>query len=54
LKDNWDTATFVTNYLPFILFPILYLGWKFKTRVPMVAAMDMDFTTGIDEIEADW
>jgi amino acid transporter len=53
LKGGWDTATFVTNYLPFILFPILYLGWKFKTRVPYVKAMDMDFTTGLEEIEAD-
>jgi len=54
LKGNWDKATFVTNYLPFILFPIMYITWKYKTRVPYVKAMDMDFTTGLDEIEADW
>lgn len=53
LKDNWDTATFVTNYLPFMLFPVLYLGWKLKTKVPIVKPMDMDFTTGLAEIEAD-
>lgn len=53
LKGNWDTATFVTNYLPLILFPILYIGWKIKTRVPIVKPADMDFVTGIDEIEAD-
>lgn len=53
LKDSWNTATFVTNYIPFILFPIMYIGWKIKTRVPMVKPMDMDFITGLDEIEAD-
>lgn len=53
LKHGWDTATFVTNYIPFILFPILYVIWKFKTKVPIVRASEMDFTTGLDQIEAD-
>jgi amino acid transporter len=53
LKGQWDRATFVTNYLPFALFPILYIIWKLKTRVPIVKPMDMDFKTGLDEIEAD-
>jgi amino acid permease len=53
LKGGWVTATFVTNYMPFILFPVLYAIWKFKTGVPIVKPADMDFITGIDEIEAD-
>jgi len=53
LKGGWDTATFVTNYMPFILFPILYFSWKLKTRVPIVRASEMDFVSGLDEIEAD-
>lgn len=53
LKGGWVTATFVTNYLPLILFPVLYTIWKFKTRVPIVKPMDMDFITNIDEIEAE-
>ncbi|KAF9068023.1 amino acid permease/ SLC12A domain-containing protein [Rhodocollybia butyracea] len=53
LKGKWDTATFVTNYLPFILFPILYIGAKFWYRQPYVEAPDMDFVTNIAEIEAD-
>ncbi|KIM71414.1 hypothetical protein PILCRDRAFT_830350 [Piloderma croceum F 1598] len=53
LKGGWNTATFVTNYMPFILFPILYLIWKIKTRVPIVKVADMDFITNIAEIEAD-
>ena len=53
LKDSWDTATFVTNYLPLILFPILYIGAKLWKRTPMHRPEDMDFVTGLKEIEAD-
>jgi len=54
LKDSWDTPTFVTNYLPFILFPIMYaIGRFFVYRTPLVRAQDMDFVSGIAEIEAD-
>ena len=53
LKDSWDTATFVTNYLPLILFPILYIGAKLWKRTPMHRPEDMDFITGLKEIEAD-
>ena len=53
LKGGWDTATFVTNYIPFIMFPILYIIWKVKTRVPVVKVAEMDFITNIAEIEAD-
>ncbi|CCM01935.1 uncharacterized protein FIBRA_04008 [Fibroporia radiculosa] len=52
LKGNWVTATFVTNYLPFVLFPILYIGAKIWIRVPLVAPQDMDFVSGLKEIEA--
>lgn len=46
-------ATFVTNYLPFVLFPILYVSAKLWTRQPIVRADEMDFVSGIAEIEAD-
>jgi len=39
--------------MPFVMFPILYFVWKFKTRVAIVKVADMDFVTNIDEIEAD-
>jgi len=53
LKGGWDTAGFITQYLSFILFPILYLiGWKFYTG-KFIKAKDMDFVTGLKEIEAD-
>ncbi len=51
MKDNWATDTFVTNYLPLILFPILYIGAKLYFRTPMVRHEDMDFISGIKEIE---
>ncbi|KAH7883763.1 amino acid permease [Phlebopus sp. FC_14] len=53
LRNNWDTATFVTNYLPFILFPILYIGARLYYRVKPVSAAQMDFISDIDQIEAD-
>ncbi|KAF8219212.1 hypothetical protein L208DRAFT_1342217 [Tricholoma matsutake] len=53
LKGEWVVATFVTNYLPFVLFPILYTGAKLWTRCPVVKPEEMDFVSGIAEIEAD-
>ncbi|KAF8271352.1 hypothetical protein EI94DRAFT_1720423, partial [Lactarius quietus] len=52
LRGEWNTANFVTNYLPLILFPILYIISKLWTRVPAVEASQMDFYTGLAEIEA--
>lgn len=52
LKDSWDTATFITNYLPLMLFPVLYIGAKLWRRDPIVKAEDMDFFSGLDEVEA--
>ncbi|KAL5488326.1 hypothetical protein ACEPAI_6434 [Sanghuangporus weigelae] len=52
LKDNWDTATFVTNYLPFMLFPVLYISSSFYYKQRPLKVMEMDFVTGLKEIEA--
>jgi len=53
LKGRWNTATFVTNYLPLALFPLLYISAKLFTRRPVIKAQDMDFVTNIAEIEAE-
>ena len=53
LKGKWNAANFVTNYLPFILFPILYIGSSLYYRTPTVAPEDMDFVSDIAQIEAD-
>ncbi|KAH0826375.1 amino acid permease [Lanmaoa asiatica] len=36
LRDEWSTAAFLTNYLPIILFPVLYVSAKVITRVPLI------------------
>ena len=53
LKGKWETDTFVTNYLPLVLFPILYGGAKLYLRKPVVKPHEMDFVTDLAEIEAD-
>ncbi|KAL5530454.1 hypothetical protein ACEPAF_6712 [Sanghuangporus sanghuang] len=52
LKDSWDTATFVTNYLPFMLFPFLYISSSLYYKRRPLKAMEMDFVSGLKEIEA--
>jgi amino acid transporter len=52
LRGNWVTADFITSYLPLAAFPILYLGARFWKRSRPVSASEMDFFTGIAEIEA--
>lgn len=53
LKDNWDTATFVTTYIPLMIAPLLFLGATVVMKAKFVKAEDMDFVTGLAEIEAD-
>ncbi|KAJ7276106.1 amino acid permease-domain-containing protein [Mycena haematopus] len=58
LKGQWDTATFVTNYLPFFLFPLLYAGakyyyWRNGKGFAWSRLEDLDYVTNIAEIEAD-
>lgn len=52
-KSNWDAPTFVTNYLPVFLFPVLWIGWKFFKKTHFVRPHEMDFFSGIEQIEAE-
>ncbi|KAH9982507.1 amino acid permease [Lactifluus volemus] len=52
LHGQWDTANFITSYFPVLLFPILYIGARYWKRVPPVEPSEMDFYTGLAEIEA--
>ncbi|EAU92901.2 amino acid transporter [Coprinopsis cinerea okayama7 len=54
LDGNWQTDTFVTNYFPLALFPILYAGARWYYRTPVVKPENMDFVSNLAEIEADW
>lgn len=51
MKGQWATDTFVTNYLPLALFPILYTGAKLYYKEPVKKPLEMDFITNIKEIE---
>ncbi|KAN0100779.1 amino acid-polyamine-Organocation superfamily protein [Tylopilus felleus] len=53
LRSDWNNGIFVTDYLPFVLFPILYIGARFYYRTPPVKPEDMDFVSDIAQIEAD-
>lgn len=52
LPGHWSTSDFVANYLPLVLFPILFFLAKLCYRKPLVKTCDMDFVTNIGEIEA--
>lgn len=49
----WSAADFITNYLPVMMFPVLWIGYKLIRRTKMVRKEEMDFYTGIEEIEAE-
>lgn len=49
--DSWETDTFVTNYLPFALFPALYMAARFYWKCRPIGVTDMDFISGLEEIE---
>ncbi|RPD78096.1 amino acid permease [Lentinus tigrinus ALCF2SS1-7] len=50
LKGHWRADTFITNYLPMMLFPVLYVGAKLWTRVPLIKYAEMDFKSGLQEV----
>ncbi|KIY47657.1 hypothetical protein FISHEDRAFT_44970 [Fistulina hepatica ATCC 64428] len=52
LKGKWATDTFVTNYLPLVLFPILFIGSTLYYRQGFKKAQDMDFVSDVAEIVA--
>ncbi|EIW75831.1 amino acid transporter [Coniophora puteana RWD-64-598 SS2] len=52
LTGGWNAATFVTNYLPIVLYPILWIGCKVVRKTTFVRARDMDFVSDLAEIDA--
>ncbi|KAI9567925.1 amino acid transporter [Boletus coccyginus] len=51
LKNKWDPIGFFTDYIPIILFPILYVAAKLVMRVPTVGADKMDFVSNVAEFD---
>jgi yeast amino acid transporter len=54
LKDQWETGTFITNYLPVACYPILFVGCKLWRKTRFVRASEMDLISGVEEVEKDW
>ncbi|KAI0743850.1 amino acid permease [Daedaleopsis nitida] len=50
LKDHWRVDTFVTNYLPLAILPLLYVVAKLWTRASLVPYAEMDFVTGLQKV----
>jgi amino acid transporter len=51
LKGQWAADAFVTNYLPFVLFPLLYISARFYYRQPTQRLDEIDLVSGLKEIE---
>jgi amino acid transporter len=52
IKDNWSFSGFFTAYFTIAFFLTIYLGWKILKCTPFIKAEDMDFKTGLAEVEA--
>ncbi|KAI9567926.1 amino acid transporter [Boletus coccyginus] len=52
LKNNWSVSKFLTDYIPIILFPVLYVAAKFVMRIPTIRADRMDFVNNVAEFTA--
>ena len=51
LKGNWSSNLFVTDYVPIVLFPVLYAAAKLIMGVPTVKVDHMDFVTDVAEFD---
>ena len=47
LRGKWDTASFITNYIPIPIFFCFFFGYKFWYKTKWIPASEMDFVTGI-------
>jgi len=52
-KSKDFAANLITNYLPQVLFPVVYFGHKFWKKTKVVGVHEMDFVSGVDEITAE-
>jgi len=53
LRGNWDTATFITTYIPLMLAPFIFAAASYVMKSKFVKVDEMDFVTGLDEVLAD-
>ncbi|KZV99056.1 amino acid permease [Exidia glandulosa HHB12029] len=53
INGHWATDTFVTSYLPFLAFFILWGASWLVQRTSFIPLQHLDFTTGLEQIEAE-
>jgi len=51
LKGHWSTPIFVTQYLPVVLFPVLYISAKLVMEVDTKSAEEIDLVSNVREFE---
>lgn len=52
LRGNWDTSSFMASYIGLPVFAICYVGWKVAKRTKMVPIREIDYTSGMRELDA--
>lgn len=51
LQGNWDTSKFIAAYITLPIFVGCYAGWKFFKKTKFVSLAEMDFVTGMRELD---
>jgi len=55
IAGGWDTNAFITDYINFPIFLVLYLGWKIVKRTKFVKPAEADIYSGKAALDAvDW
>jgi len=49
---DFDRATFITNYLPAVWFPLMYVGYKIYAKTRIIPPLEVDLHSNLAEIEA--
>ncbi|KAE9570195.1 Proline-specific permease [Colletotrichum fructicola] len=52
IKGHWSFSGFFTAYFTLVFFLIIFVGWKIVKHTSIVKPEDMDFRTGLAEVEA--
>ncbi|CAM1504160.1 Fc.00g017510.m01.CDS01 [Cosmosporella sp. VM-42] len=52
IKGNWSFSGFFTAYFTIVFWLVIFLGWKIVKRTSFIKAHEMDFKTGMAEVEA--
>ncbi|KAH9811089.1 amino acid permease/ SLC12A domain-containing protein [Melampsora americana] len=51
IQDHWSTSEFIAAYGALLIYLITFLYWKFTRKTKWIKSSELDFFTGIKEIE---